>query len=345
MRQHLKQLLLAGLFAVFGVPMAAQDIHFSQMNELPMHLNPANTGMFDGTLRFTTNYRSQWSVMGNPYRTMAAAFDMPIRLSANKPSLGLGLFLYRDQAGDSKFGTFQGSLSGSAIVPLSARQKFSAGIQAGFGQRSATISGLQWDSQYINGTYDPTAPINEANLLTSFLYPDIGAGVTYQYRSVTGSLVGKDVTEVQVGMSAFHVNRPEMRFHGGGGERLAMRMVVHAQVRYDFPDSRFSLRPSAYYMQQGPARQIMVGSLLRYRIQNGTKITNYFTESGIGLGAHYRFGDAIIPQFYYDLGDFFFGISYDLNVSKFATATRGRGGVEITVRYANLNGALYKNRK
>jgi type IX secretion system PorP/SprF family membrane protein len=329
----------------FAPDAAAQDIHFSQMAELPMHLNPAATGMFDGLFRLTTNYKSQWASMGSPYRTMAAAFDMPFRPAANRAYLGLGLFLFRDQAGDSKFGTFQGSISGSAIVPLSKRQKFSAGVQFGMGQRSATITGLQWESQYINGTYDPTAPTNEANLLTSFLYPDISAGVVYQYRNVAGNLVGKDVVEFQGGFSVFHANQPAMRFHGGGGDKLPMRIVAHAQLRYDFPDTRWSLRPSASYMQQAAARQIIVGSMFRFRIKDGTKFTNYYSESGIGAGLHYRFGDALIPQFYYDLGDFFIGMSYDFNISKYTAVSRGQGGFEITLRYANLNGALYKNKK
>src|ERR1041385_2662566 len=41
----------------------AQDIHFSQFNENPMHINPAYTGMFDGLFRVTMNYRSQWASM------------------------------------------------------------------------------------------------------------------------------------------------------------------------------------------------------------------------------------------------------------------------------------------
>src|ERR1041385_2315460 len=150
----------------------AQDIHFSQINETPMHLNPANTGLFDGLFRVTLNYRSQWASMGHPYTTAAAAFDMPLIFQKNRAYMGVGAFLYRDQAGDSKFGTFQGLLSVSGIVPLNDFSKLSAGIQGGYSQRSATISDLQWENQYINGSYDPTASANEGNLLTSYPYAD-----------------------------------------------------------------------------------------------------------------------------------------------------------------------------
>lgn len=325
--------------------MRAQDIHFSQFNENPLHLNPANTGLFDGLFRVNLNYRSQWAVMGHPYTTMAAAFDMPLMYAKNRSYLGVGAFLYRDVAGDSKFGTVQGLVSVSGIVPLNDYNKLSVGIQGGYSQRSATISGLQWESQYVNGAYDPTALSNENNTLASFPFMDFSAGAAYQYRSVAGNLVGKDVFEFVAGAAAFHLNKPTMEFHAGGSDRMDMRYVVHAQVRYDVPDTRWSIRPSGYYMAQGPAKEVLIGGLVRYRIKNGTKVTNFFSESGIGLGAHYRMKDAIIPQLYYDLGDFFIGLSYDLNISKYSQVSKMNGGYEITIRYANLNGALYKNRK
>lgn len=335
--------ILAAVLVFAGVK--AQDIHFSQFNETPMHLNPAYTGLFDGLFRVNLNYRNQWTVMGAPYKTVAAGFDMPLMYQKNRSYLGVGAFFFRDQAGDSKFGTFQGLVSVSGIVPLNELSKFSIGIQGGYSQRSATIASLTWESQYVNGAYDPNALPNEANLLTSFPYVDFSAGGAYQWRSSASNLDGKDITEVNIGGSAFHLNKPEQRFHGGGGERMDMRFVVHSQVRYDFRGTRWSLRPSAYFMMQGSAKELLFGSLIRYRIKNGTKITNFYSESGIGLGCHYRLNDAIVPQLYYDLGDFFIGLSYDLNISKYSQVSKMNGGFEVTLRYANLNGALYKNKK
>ncbi len=124
-----------------------------------------------------------------------------------------------------------------------------------------------------------------------------------------------------------------------------MRIVGHTFVRYDLPGTQWSLRPSITYIVQGPAKEFIAGGAVRYRIKNGTKITNFFSESGIGLGCHYRLGDAFIPQLYYDLGDFFIGLAYDINVSDYSTASKSQGGWEVTLRYANLNSALYKNRK
>lgn len=336
-------IVLASVFACAGVQ--GQDIHFSQFNDNPLHINPAYTGMFDGLFRLNVNYRNQWTVMGAPYKTMSAAFDMPLLYQPHRAHIGVGAFVYSDQAGDSKFGTMQALVSASGIVPINDQSNFSLGIQGGYSQRKATIDGLKWESQYVNGAYDPNAAANEANALASFPFVDFSAGGAFQWRNATGNLDGKDITEVNAGLSGYHLNKPEQSFHSGGGVRLDMRLVAHAQVRYDFPRTRWSLRPSGYYMQQGAAHEILIGSMVRYRIKNGTKITNFFSESGVALGCHYRVGDAIVPQFYYDLGDLYLGFSYDVNISRYSQVSKMNGGFEVTLRYANLNGALYKNKR
>lgn len=336
--------IIVGL-CLIGTSVEAQDIHFSQFNETPIHLNPAYTGLFDGIFRVSLHHRNQWTSMGSPYKTSAGSFDIQLGNPKGPARMGIGLFTFKDQAGDSKLGTFQAALSLSGIVKLDDRSTLSAGIQGGYAQRSASISELQWESQYINGTYDPDAAANEGNFLTSFPYADFAGGVAYQFRNVNGSLVGKDVFELNFGASAFHFNKPEQKFHGGSDDRIDMRVVLHTHVRYDFPGTAWSLRPSVTYMKQGPANELMFGTAVRYRIKNGTKVTNFFSESGIGMGCHYRWKDAIVPQFYYDLGDFFVGLAYDINVSKYSAVSKSQGGWEVTIRYANLNGALYKNRK
>ena len=342
MKKYITSFLFVLLFVIGG---RGQDIHFSQITESPMHINPANTGLFDGLFRATMNYRSQWASMGKPYTTAAAAFDMPLMYAKNRAYMGIGAYVYRDQAGDSQFGTFQGLLSVSGIVPLANHNKLAVGIQGGFSQRSATVTGLQWENQYVNGAYDPSAAANEGSLITSFPYVDLSAGLAYHYSSSSGSIVGKNVNQFCFGGSVFHLNKPKEKFHQGGEIRTEVRFVLHGNGRYDLPGSKWSLRPSAYFMKQGNATEILFGTMMRYRIKSGTKVTNFFSESGIGLGVHYRLKDAIIPQLYYDLGDLFIGISYDVNISEYTAASKYQGGFEITLRYANLNGALYKNKK
>ena len=58
---HIKAVLLCIILATVTVSGYAQDIHFSQFYASPLTMNPAMTGMMDGTFRATAQYREQWS--------------------------------------------------------------------------------------------------------------------------------------------------------------------------------------------------------------------------------------------------------------------------------------------
>src|ERR1700741_4799335 len=93
-------LRLIALSSVFALGLNAQDIHFSQFNEAPLLINPANTGLFNGYSRANLNYRNQWSSAGSPFKTIAASFDAEIGLKKAKGAyLGLGGFVFQDKAG------------------------------------------------------------------------------------------------------------------------------------------------------------------------------------------------------------------------------------------------------
>src|SRR3954466_6657585 len=86
------------LMVVSGVK--AQDIHFSQVLETPLFLNPANTGFFNGYFRAIANYRNQWSAMGNPYQTIGISMDGGLfKSKRRKAFMGLGFTLFNDRAG------------------------------------------------------------------------------------------------------------------------------------------------------------------------------------------------------------------------------------------------------
>ena len=46
----------------------AQDVHFSQLSNSPLAINPAYTGLFDGYQRAIINYRSQWTSAASPLK-------------------------------------------------------------------------------------------------------------------------------------------------------------------------------------------------------------------------------------------------------------------------------------
>ena len=56
----------------------AQDPNFSQFFASPLTLNPAMTGLFDGTFRVAGNYRNQWPTINNAFLTKTASVDFGV---------------------------------------------------------------------------------------------------------------------------------------------------------------------------------------------------------------------------------------------------------------------------
>lgn len=335
------------IFVFFAFTSEAQDIHFSQLSETPLLLNPAATGVYDGYYRGILNYRSQWAAMGNPYRTFMGSFDMPIENKRNSygAHLGIGALLFSDKAGDSDFGTTQGNISLSGIVPVDDFNTISAGIEAGVAQRSVDINAIQWPNQYDGQSYNPALPSYETDGAGSFLFFDMAAGLHYEYLRYFGTFYGKEMVRLTAGAAVFHVTKPLQRFYDGATENQYPRIVVHSTLIYDFEGTTVGIVPSVLYMSQGPASEIDVGFLLRFKISQGTKVTGFISESAFSAGIHYRFKDAFSPQVFFELSNFGIGFSYDINTSSFSQATKNKGGLEVSIRYSKLKGALYKNKR
>ena len=69
--------LLFGLCLVFINLSIAQDFHFSQYHSSPLQLNPALTGLINGTYRMNINYRDQWNKLdGNNFKTVKTVASM-----------------------------------------------------------------------------------------------------------------------------------------------------------------------------------------------------------------------------------------------------------------------------
>lgn len=339
----MKKLILM-LNLILPVYIMAQDIHFSQYYETPLIINPASAGFYDGRQRAVLNYKNQWHGIPNPFVTMAASFDMPLFESKKRNAhLGMGLNAYRDQAGDAKFGTTQINASVSGIVKLNSNNKLSLGLQAGGAQRSADFSKLEWGNQFNGSGFNTATASNEINTLNSLLYGDIAAGIFYEYSNTENSFAGKDIFKFNIGLSGFHLNKPNLNFYNGANDRLHSRYVIHSFLRFDIPESRLSLVPMAMYALQGPSSEILANMLFRISISESSKITTFFKESAISFGCGIRSGDAIIPQLMIEFHDYSFGVSYDVKAG--AKSYGINGGLEIFLRYTNWKGPLYKGKK
>lgn len=306
---------------------AAQDINFSQFYELPLLRNPALAGTYRGDVRVTTAYRSQWNSVTVPYQTQALGAELKFGVSQNSDDyLSLGMQVTNDVAGDSKLGKTQ-------MLPMLAYHKsmsrdkdayLSLGFLGGAVQQRFDQTKLTFDDQFVGGAYSPTNPTHDVFSRTNVTYWDAAVGMKYS------STFGYD-NRFYLGAAYFHFTQPKVAFNGANDIRLNKKVVINgglsaATSEYD--------RVTFYldWFVQGGNNQAQGGVLYKHDILQEDQD---YTVSLSG-GAFVRWNDAVVPVIkldYYNLG---VGLTYDVNISKLKQASRGRGGFEFTLSYANF---------
>lgn len=355
--KHIKIILTVFVLSI-TIQSKAQDIHFSQISETPLLLNPANTGFFPGYFRAIGNYRNQWQSMGNAFQTMNLSVDAGLfKSKRRKTFLGIGMVLYRDVAGVAKIARTNALVNLSGLVKLSKNSVMCAGLYGGAIGNSANYKNLTYASQFNGNEIDTEADNGELNVYRNFTTTDFGAGIAYEISSVKVDQDHDDVTKLRIGLAAYHINKPKQEFAPGSNYRLPVRWVGSLMSNIDFEDTRFTLTPSFVIQKQGAkdtlstkvekirgAYEMVMGSFIKVRLATGTKVTGEKTQNCIGFGLFYRSKDALIPKLCLELGDYAFGLSYDVNISSYKTASRSRGGFEVSLRYNKLANSLFDTR-
>lgn len=326
---------------MLGFGIKAQDVHFSQFNQAPLIQNPAMAGAAS-PLQATINYRSQWRSITVPFKTSAASFHMRLKKNRNQKNyFGMGLNFFNDHSGDGQLVTTVVNYSVAFHVQIKRNHHLGLGLQAGYGQRRIDTQAFQWGSQYEAAGFNPNVATGENYGSQAFSYLDLSGGLVWAYDNKSGKMKvqGNNYSKGSAGISLFHFNRPNYSFNATG-ERLMMKYVVHGNFLQSLGGSKVAINPGFLAYRQGPNRQLMLGSLVRYDLLSESKYSNKFENVGASLGAYYRIGDAIVVSSLIELGAWNFGFSYDATLSTLRQATNGRGGFEISIGY-NVSAAQF----
>lgn len=324
-------IILISLPIVFISEIMAQDAVLSQAMESPIILNPANTGaQYD--LRTNLNYRQQWRSVTDPFTTVLASADAKISSKGkSSSSFGIGLFVSNDKAGSAHLNTFLGGLNIAAKVPISNNQNISAGISTAIMQRHIDYSSLTWDKQYDGLVYNSSLSSGEQLSNERTTNVDLSTGIQWSYGKGATTLSSNDNYGIQVGVSVFHLNKPNMSFDYN--DKSYMRFLLHSTFSYGIKNSNMQISPSFIAAFQGPSKMFYGGTFVKYKLQESSKYTDYILARMLNVGTFYRFGDAIVLITQLEWGQYAFGISYDINISSLAKVSTGRGGFEISARY------------
>jgi type IX secretion system PorP/SprF family membrane protein len=352
-----KYLFLLGSILIFEGAVFSQDLHFSQYNENPSLVNPALTGS-SYVMRASVVYKDQWRSVTVPYKTYGASYEMkfkasnwdkvdPFKTKTFKKSfsrLAGGLSFYSDKAGDGNMGTNQVNLSLASFIKAGQNSSFALGLQGGMVQKTVDYTKFIFSNQY-NGTgYDPNAANGEHYGSQSFAYADFAAGVNWHYSREEKSIGENDQMKADVGFGFFHINKPKQKFLVGTNEKLFSKYVGHARFLIGIPNSNVAFEPSIIGEFQGPTKEILGGMMVKYYFKDDSKYTGYIKRSSLGIGAYYRYGDAVIVNLLLELGQYAIGFSYDINTSALTKVSTLRGGPEITLRFNSGNPFLFQKR-
>jgi type IX secretion system PorP/SprF family membrane protein len=348
--------LLTGLLisCVTATACFAQDIHFTQYTSGPMLLNPALTASWKD-LQLTIQQKQQWQTVKG-YSTSGLSFEIKAsrfnwkkieHMTANykkklMQGLAFGVNVYSDKAGDASMRTTNFNLGIAYHLRIDDFNAISAGLLGGAIQSSVSPDKLRWNNQYTPSGYDPTIYPNE-NIDASRVTPDFGAGLLYTFGKVQKTITSSNETTFHVGLSVMHLNKPDQAFLYGG-DPLTRRFIIHSGATLGITNTNISLCPSLVFMAQGKQHETTAGMLFRWEMKESSKITGFIKGSYFTAGAYYRFKDAFSPYIGFQFSAYSLGISYDVNTSGMTTLTKGRGGIEVSLRIYNPNAYTYQNK-
>jgi len=327
--KHLRTVFF-GIGLIFSFYANGQDLHFSQFNASPLNLNPALTGSINGKARIIANYRNQWPqiLQTDSYKTFALSYDRRKNLKSGD-YIGVGVSGFRDISGSARFGTLQVNLSLSYAKTISKSGAVShtlvGGLQSGIAQRSIDLNSLRWPSMVDElGNPDYSGIIDVSR--PDFLYLDVNGGLVWVSRF-------GERKSFFVGMSAFHMNKPNVSFQINSDQPMSIRASIHAGAELPL-SSRLSLLPSVMYLTQGIHAQLNIGTMASLGILSPSFISN------VQGGIFYRAGqdsagrihsDAIITVLSLQVKGIQLGFSYDFTISKLNYNTLG--ALELSVGY------------
>jgi type IX secretion system PorP/SprF family membrane protein len=334
MRKSLHAIFLKrlGLLAVLIMPFISdgQDVHFSQWYATPLQVNPAMTGVFDGVVRLTNSYRTQWSGIGNGYKTFHLSADAPLGKSNTRNNyFGVGGMIYQDKAGEAGFKStiMEGSLSYITAVDDAGDHFISLGFQAGLNSQVIDLGSSTWDSQWNGDAFDPALPSHESIQLPQFSYLDFNAGAMYFY-------VPDGSNSFDVGASLSHIGSPNVSFFTLSEAPLRKKITLHSSAEIALGQAGQTwVLPKLLVMKQGNQKEITLGGYIKNKVQFKSRYTNYQKEAYFYLGGFYRWADAAIVSARFEYNTFGLGISYDFNTSSLSNLAGSSNAFEVTLSY------------
>ena len=331
------RLFLVGVLIGFFSQAKAQDIHFSQIGNSPMNLNPGLAGVFGGDMRFVFNYRNQWQSVPVSYSTFSASLENKFYFKKDKKDplhtktlynryITGGIVFNHDKQGSLDLTSIQIGLPIALTLPVGKRIFMTGGILPKYAQRHFGTDGITVSNQWNGVEFDPNSPLGEPQLVqnTMIQYFDFSAGYNFRLQSL------KKRSYFDYGVGGYHLNRPNHEFWTEQENiRLHQRYNTHFKGMLQISKS-MDLYGQAIYQRQGGNQEVIYGIAGRLHLS-----PKRYNELAVLVGVNFRQldDDAIAPYFEVYYRTWLLGFSYDMNSSDFNVATDRKGGPEVSLIY------------
>ncbi len=297
----------------------AQDVQYSMPHMMPVYLNPAMTGFFDGTVRVGAIYRNQWFYQpygtGKGYQTIGAFADVSLLKEKLKGDyIGIGVNLNYDKAGTLGLTNTDAVLNLAYSKSFGRRTKHSLalGLQGEMTMRSFSSKSVSFSDGIIE------------NLGKQVMQFDAGVGLRYH-------VIVNDKYNLYAGFAYTHILSPNISFLGGT-DKLGQKMMGSFGAQISIND-KFNISPSAVVAYQKSYLNILPGVTAQYLFPS----KSYSTQNSFSFGCNFRFTkplpDALIPTVKLDVYNLTIALAYDITVSEFNRANKSVGAIEVGLQY------------
>lgn len=271
-----------------------------------------------------SNFRDQWIGPASPYVTGTVSYDTKVMQDKTPDNIennfiGVGGMLMFDHAMSGVVQSTYASLNLAYNIKITEtdryRERLAIGFGAIYGHRRIDYTRVDFEEQFNGFGFNRNMPTGESSLSNMKPYFSASTGITYTATT--------EKTNFDIGVAAYHINKPKQTFLKDENQVLAMRKVVHTNFEM-FLNEKTVINANAIYQYQKKASYFSVGGALGYYVDNEA-------ESLITAGLWYWSNNALIPYVGLGYKNFQVGLSYDLTISKLNDAARRPNSWELAL--------------
>lgn len=316
----MKNKLLIWALSILGTATAvAQDANFSQINQLPLLANPANTGSFAKEWRAGGIFRNTVYTAAQTFSTGVFSIDKRVKSGfiSENDVLGMGFYGLTDQSNN---GALRSSYLGFSTaygkgLNVNGTSRLSVGLQGVWATRRLDVNKLTFEDQFTSGGFGGMNPSADSYRGGASSYFDFNAGIAYNLTAENHGF--------NLGTAIYHAGKPKEQLWNDHYQ-LPVRYTVNAGGYLTIAD-KDRIHLNAITNHQGKADEYLMGA---YFSKNLVMDAN---SMRLNIGSYYRLRSAIIPYFGLQTDKWSSSLSYDIANGNITKGNSNRKSLELSM--------------